>query len=298
MLESSDLSEPIRGKEEMTCDGPEDVAHAALNVEEPVLSQNTEFEAKCEGIGKEATASGMSSTSIPSASSKPPVEIDLTEVEVQTSKIMDSPNSLLFYFHNIPITKNDYDSLNNEMYLNDELINFYLKYLYFNVLQPEERDMVHIFSTSFYARLTTQVRFKEEVGLSAIQKKHSRVKFWTKNVNIFEKKFVLIPVCEHSHWYLAIFINPGNISLNLKSRKERGEPLLLILDSLGYGQTKSDVILRQYLQQEWLEKKPGLEEVCFSKKEMKTVKPKKPEQKNFTDCGIFLLHYAEKVITK
>ena len=38
-----------------------------------------------------------------------------------------------------------------------------------------------------------------------------------------------------------------------------------------------------------------LEEVDFSKKSMRTLWPVKPEQHNYSDCGIYLLHYVEKI---
>jgi hypothetical protein len=31
---------------------------------------------------------------------------------------------------------------------------------------------------------------------------------------------------------------------------------------------------------------------------MRLVKPKKPLQDNFTDCGVYLLHYVEKIFSK
>merc|ERR1719153_127021 len=33
----------------------------------------------------------------------------------------------------------------------------------------------------------------------------------------------------------------------------------------------------------------------FSKKVMRVVRPDKPEQHNYSDCGIYLLHYVEKI---
>ena len=39
-------------------------------------------------------------------------------------------------------------------------------------------------------------------------------------------------------------------------------------------------------------------EVEFSSKSMKVVRPVKPEQPNFSDCGIFLLQYVEKIFTR
>ena len=195
----------------------------------------------------------------------------------------------------------DYKSLEHDTFLNDIIIDFYLTYLLHKVLPPEERTLVHMFSTMFYKRLTSshKSKAKEEQGLSSAQKKHSRVKTWTKNVNIFDKQFVIIPICEHSHWYLVIIIKPGQIVFDAESRqKGDGEPLFLVLDSLGGGKSGAVENIRHYLEEEWQAKNPGLPEVSFSKKEMKTVRPKKPEQENFSDCGIFLLHYVEKIFMK
>lgn len=37
---------------------------------------------------------------------------------------------------------------------------------------------------------------------------YEAVKRWTKNANIFEKKFIIVPVNESYHWYLAVIYNP------------------------------------------------------------------------------------------
>ena len=39
------------------------------------------------------------------------------------------------------------------------------------------------------------------------------------------------------------------------------------------------------------------EEVDFSKKNMRTLWPVKPEQHNYSDGGIYLLHYVEKILS-
>ncbi|KAJ7386909.1 Sentrin-specific protease 6 [Desmophyllum pertusum] len=38
---------------------------------------------------------------------------------------------------------------------------------------------------------------------------HSQVRTWTKNVDIFEKDFVIVPINESSHWYLAVICFAG-----------------------------------------------------------------------------------------
>lgn len=45
--------------------------------------------------------------------------------------------------------------------------------------------------------------------LTAAQKRHARVKTWTKSVNLFEKEFIIVPINENAHWFLAIICYPG-----------------------------------------------------------------------------------------
>lgn len=103
--------------------------------------------------------------------------------------------------------------LGTDQYLNDVIIDFYLNYLQLEVMTEEQKSKTHIFSSFFYKRLTTtstrQKQSEKDIKLTAAQKRHQRVKSWTKNVNIFEKDFVIIPINEQSHWFLAIICFPG-----------------------------------------------------------------------------------------
>lgn len=40
------------------------------------------------------------------------------------------------------------------------------------------------------------------------QKRHSRVASWTKNINLFEKDFIIVQINKDSHWFLAIICFP------------------------------------------------------------------------------------------
>merc|ERR1719234_2734440 len=124
-----------------------------------------------------------------------------------------------------------------------------------------------------------------------------RVKGWTKNVELFSKDMIIIPICEHSHWYLVIVIKPGLIvnAPDSEARRLKGEPFFIVLDSLGESKTTAVNNVRSYLEHEWDAKMS--EEVDFSKKSMRTLWPVKPEQHNYTDCGIYLLHYVEKIFS-
>lgn len=40
-------------------------------------------------------------------------------------------------------------------------------------------------------------------------RRHSQVKTWTRHVDIFSKDFIIIPVNQNVHWFLAIVCYPG-----------------------------------------------------------------------------------------
>lgn len=111
----------------------------------------------------------------------------------------------------IAINTEDYLCLGEDQFLNDVIIDFYLKYLTLEVLSECDQHRTHVFSSYFYKRLTSPHAQAAEstVPLSAAAKRHARVQKWTKNVNIFEKEFVIIPINEHAHWFLAIICFPG-----------------------------------------------------------------------------------------
>ncbi|XP_049821770.1 uncharacterized protein LOC109596804 isoform X3 [Aethina tumida] len=116
----------------------------------------------------------------------------------------------------LTINTEDYICLASDQFLNDVIIDFYLKYLV-NNLPNKQQEKVHVFSTFFYKRLTTKpMRASRKCqpaeldnNLTAAQKRHARVKNWTKNVNLFEKDFVIVPINENAHWFLAIICFPG-----------------------------------------------------------------------------------------
>ncbi|XP_063820895.1 uncharacterized protein LOC135071072 isoform X2 [Ostrinia nubilalis] len=117
----------------------------------------------------------------------------------------------------IPINTEDYMCLAQDQFLNDVIIDFYLKHLVHDVLTQSQREKTHIFSTFFYKRLTTKPSkvnkssnpLEWDSNLTAAQKRHARVKTWTKNVNIFDKDYIVVPINENCHWFVAIICFPS-----------------------------------------------------------------------------------------
>ncbi|XP_050806051.1 sentrin-specific protease 6 isoform X5 [Gopherus flavomarginatus] len=111
----------------------------------------------------------------------------------------------------ISVTNEDLHCLNEGEFLNDVIIDFYLKYLVLEKLKKEDADRIHVFSSFFYKRLNQRERrnLHETANLSVQQKRHGRVKTWTRHVDVFEKDFIFVPLNEAAHWFLAVICFPG-----------------------------------------------------------------------------------------
>ena len=153
------------------------------------------------------------------------VKLDVNQREVCQGKRVKSlgpVETLLIYppslkSGGIPITTLDVACLDEGTYLNDVIIDFYLKYLYEGVMSKEQREKTYIFNSYFYKRLTLKSGSKFSPSVM-----HAQVKKWTRNVDIFQKDFIIIPVNEHCHWYLVIVCFPSS-TYNIEDFNEKEE---------------------------------------------------------------------------
>ncbi|BGP27982.1 SUMO deconjugating cysteine peptidase Ulp2 [Rhodotorula toruloides] len=105
----------------------------------------------------------------------------------------------------------DIKRLKPNEFLNDTLIEFGLKHVMHDVLKADERrpddeklaPKIHLFNSFFYSQLSTRKDKKNDP--------YALVEKWTKKVDIFDKRFIVVPINEHFHWYLAIIYNPAAI---------------------------------------------------------------------------------------
>ncbi|KAJ1994522.1 hypothetical protein H4R33_000228 [Dimargaris cristalligena] len=122
------------------------------------------------------------------------------------------PDPLLVYpfsgIKSVSITRSDTSRLRPEEYLNDTIIEFYLKYLQDRLREsnPDLVNQVHFFNSFFYSQLTAKsTRALDETCYSKVQR-------WTARVDLFSKKFIFIPIHQKAHWYLAVICNPGRMA--------------------------------------------------------------------------------------
>jgi len=110
----------------------------------------------------------------------------------------------------VTVTLEDYKTLQVGTFLNDVIIDFYLKYLQYTQFSEQDKNGVHIFTTFWFSRLTSKPS-PIEARKDPVQRRYDRVKRWTRKVNIFEKDFVVVPINENYHWYLCIICYPGMV---------------------------------------------------------------------------------------
>lgn len=102
------------------------------------------------------------------------------------------------------MTWDDLSYLEDGRMLNETPIAVFLRYLRENIA-PEQMKKVYFFSTFFYSSLT-----KAPPG--GWPDKNCKINYnavarWTKNINLFSRDYVVVPIHEASHFYVMIICN-------------------------------------------------------------------------------------------
>ncbi|KAF9649915.1 cysteine proteinase, partial [Thelephora ganbajun] len=194
----------------------------------------------------------------------------------------------------VNITRGDLERLQPGKYLNDTLIEFGLK-LWLNDLRdcdPELADQIHLFSSFFYKKLAIK---DKRAGYESVRK-------WTSRVDVFSKRYLVVPINEHLHWYLAIIYQPeyttnqsqnGGRRTNSDGRNHQAgragnHTYIFVFDSLNGKHPGAMKNLVQYLRFEATDKK-GIDNPSSPEAMAAHV----PTQDNYCDCGLYLLHFAK-----
>lgn len=97
--------------------------------------------------------------------------------------------------------------LDEDEFLNDNLIGFFLRYLEYHLEQtnPELAQRVYFYNSYFFERLMQTSKGKKGINYESVQK-------WTRNIDLFDRDFVVVPVNESYHWYVVIICNLSRLN--------------------------------------------------------------------------------------
>lgn len=197
----------------------------------------------------------------------------------------------------VSISKRDVELLLPETFVNDTIIDFYIKYLSTRIESTKKRRC-HFFNSFFFRKLADldkdQGRAPE--GRAAFL----RVRKWTRKINVFDKDFLFIPVNFNLHWSLIVICYPGEVATfeDGDAKLSAKLPCILHMDSLKGSHTGLKDIIQSYLWEEWKERHPESASDNSDKfLNLRFVSLELPQQDNSYDCGLFLLHYVELFLT-
>ncbi|KAB5568765.1 hypothetical protein DKX38_002558 [Salix brachista] len=193
----------------------------------------------------------------------------------------------------VSIGKRDVDLLQPETFVNDTIIDFYIKYLK-NQIPPEEKHRYHFFNSFFFRKLADLDKDPSSVkdGRAAFLRVHK----WTRKVDLFGKDYIFIPVNFNLHWSLLVICHPGEVAgvKDEETAKTVKVPCILHMDSIKGTHAGLKNLVQSYLWEEWKQRqKDTSEDVSSQFLNLRFVPLELPQQENSFDCGLFLLHYLE-----
>lgn len=114
----------------------------------------------------------------------------------------------------------DRERLRDNEFLNDNLVGFYIRFLedHLDRTNKEAAKRVYFFNSYFYDTLTNTTKNKKNINYDNVQK-------WTRNVDIFSYDYVVVPINEAAHWYVAIICNLPTLQELPKDENEPKKPL-------------------------------------------------------------------------
>ncbi|KAJ2468656.1 hypothetical protein GGI02_003639, partial [Coemansia sp. RSA 2322] len=96
-------------------------------------------------------------------------------------------------------------------FLNDTIIEFYLRYIGESLRAANAGlyEKCFFFNTFFFKKLSQRSRAIASSGnTDPMDAVYGQLKKWTASVELFDKDYVFVPINENVHWYLAIICNP------------------------------------------------------------------------------------------
>lgn len=219
-----------------------------------------------------------------------------TKPEFTKPRNQYSKQTTLFVYNSITFTQHDYLFLRSPRYLNDTIISFFMQYYLDNNVKEDIKRKIHVFNSFFFAKIKS-IREKQNQSDHDNLVSFNRVSRWLKGVKIFNKEFLIMPVCERDHWVLVIVCYPNKLPSDKVAKipdAELYEPAVIVLNSWKTSTPPIKRILSQFLSFQWkIEKKEHRNfRICNNLcPAIKLLFPILPQQRNNYNCGVYMLNY-------
>ena len=194
------------------------------------------------------------------------IPAELIEI-VDALLCLSTTNETIIEKFRVSLKHSDLLRLNPGVWLNDEIINFFLKLC-------EEREKAASHALARNPNLFMNSFFYDKLVDHGRGFKYSNVQKWVKGVDIFSCNRVFIPINMSQHWSL--------VCVSIPTRE------ILYLDSLGKDGKTVMLNITKWLQNELSFKHSGCDIHDFTEKNVRC-----PLQLNGDDCGIFVLTFVD-----
>ena len=174
------------------------------------------------------------------------------------------------------ISDADFKCLYGSQWINDTLIDFFLKYF----TQEETKrstlslEDFRVFSTFFFTKLTSSPNY------------YHNIQSWLSKDDILKKRFLIIPINESLHWYCSIVYNIDSLT------KDEGDCTVYCFDSLAQQHDSILEPIRNFILG-YAKDKHKLE---IDPERIKLMNSQVPKQPNFNDCGIHVIYNVYKFL--
>lgn len=232
-------------------------------------------------------------------------------------------NELKFRFKDnkvFSITFADFKTLFNNEWINDTLIDFFIKYEVEKAIHEYkvlDEGSIHAFNSFFFTKLTSGDESAQPINY------YGNIKRWLNKLNLMSYPYIIIPINEKLHWYGCIIkdlpkLLQGALKRNQLSQNSEKDlsatnediPSLLELLSNGYESEQSSKTcaeififdsMRQRHKNIHTPLKQFIIDYCKDKydaeiynNEIRIYSARVPKQNNFNDCGIHVIYNVRK----
>ncbi|KAJ2162711.1 hypothetical protein GGF46_000436 [Coemansia sp. RSA 552] len=111
----------------------------------------------------------------------------------------------------IQVMGSDISRLYAGEFLNDTILEFYTRYISetLRAANPALHEQCFFFNPFFFRKLShrgkTLATSSEEGPMQVV---YRQLQKWTASVELFDKRYIFVPINENTHWYLALITNP------------------------------------------------------------------------------------------